>query len=113
MQYSKQDLQDLLDKYEADNLTELAGKLLDAAYKESPALNDMHTLSSAMWVVEHPCYEEIQEHSKGKGTILSYMWYMWGVKEHTVTLDSEEHNTQWDKDTRFTSLESALNGMEQ
>ena len=113
MRYTKQHLQDLLDKYEADNLTELAGKLLDAAYKESPALNDMHTLSSAMWATEHPCDTEIQEHSRNQGTILGYIWYLWGVKEHTVTLDSEEHNQLWDKNTRFTSLESALNGMEQ
>ena len=113
MQYSKQGLQDLLDKYEADNLTELAGKLLYAAYKESPALNDMHTLSSAMWVVEHPCDKEIQESSRNQGTILGYMWYMWGAKEHTVTLDSEEHNQLWDRHARFTSLEGALHGMEQ
>ena len=111
MQYSKQDLQGLLDKYEADNLTELAGKLIDAAYKESPALKDMHTLSSAMWVTEHPCEDEIQESSKGKGTILSYMWYMWGCKEHTVTLDGEESNPRWDKDARFESLEDALKGV--
>lgn len=113
MRYTKQHLLDLLDKYEADNLTELAGKLLDAAYKESPALDDMHTLSSAMWATEHPCYEEIQEHSKNQGTILGYIWYLWGVKERTVTLDSEEHNPLWDKDTRFTSLDGVLDGMEQ
>ena len=57
MQYTKQDLQDLLDKYEADNLTELAGKLIDAAYKESPALMDMLTMTSAMWATEHPVDE--------------------------------------------------------
>ena len=112
MQYSKQHLQDLLDKYEADNLTELAGKLIDAAYKESPALNDMHTLSAAMWVTEHPCDNEIQESSRGKGTILGYMWYMWGVKEQTVTLDGEEHNPLWDRNNRFTSLDGVLDGME-
>ena len=111
MQYTKQDLQDLLDKYEADNLTELAGKLIDAAYRESPALNDMHTLTSAMWVTEHPCEREIQKSSRSKGSILSYVWYLWGCKEQTVTLDGEESNPRWDKSARFNSLEDALNGV--
>ena len=111
MQYTKQDLQDLLDKYEAGNLTELAGKLLDAAYKESPALHDMHTLSSAMWVVEHPVEREMHSAREGRNNVLSYMYYLWGAKEHTVTLDSEESNPLWDRNTRFTSLEGALNGM--
>ena len=65
MQYSKQDLQDLLDKYKADNLTELAGKLIDAAYKESPALMDMLTMTSAMWATEHPVDEEIRTSTEG------------------------------------------------
>ena len=111
MQYTKQDLQDLLDKYEAGNLTELAGKLIYAAYKESPALNDMHTLSSAMWVTEHPCEGEIRESSRGKSSILSYVWHLWGSKEQTVTLDGEESNPLWDKSARFDSLEDAINGV--
>ena len=111
MQYSKQDLQDLLDKYKADNLTELAGKLIDAAYKESPALNDMHTLSSAMWITEHPCEREMHGSRGGRSNVLSYMFYLWGCKEHTVTLDGEESNPRWDKSARFNSLEDALNGV--
>ena len=111
MQYTKQDLQDLLDKYEADNLTELAGKLIDAAYKESPALKDMHTLKSAMWVTEHPAEREMQESSEGRNNVLSYMCYLWGCKEQTVTLDGEESNPRWDKSARFDSLEDAINGV--
>ena len=111
MRYTKQDLQDLLDKYKADNLTELAGKLIDAAYKESPALNDMHTLSSAMWVTEHPCESEMHSAREGRNNVLSYMFYLWGCKEQTVTLDGEESNPRWDKHSRIDSIEAALNGV--
>jgi len=111
MQYTKQDIQDLLGKYKAGNLTELAGKLIDAAYKESPALYDMHTLSSAMWVTEHPCEREMHSSREGRNNVLSYMFYLWGCKEQTVTLDGEESNPRWDKSARFDNLEDALNGV--
>ena len=111
MQYTKQDMQDLLDKYEAENLTELAGKLMDAAYKESPALMDMLTMSSAMWVTEHPVDEEVRTSAEGRNNALGYIGYLWGCKEQTVTLDGEESNPRWDWGARFDSLEDALNGM--
>ena len=111
MRYTKQDLQDLLDKYKAENLTELAGKLMDAAYKESPALMDMLTMTSAMWATGHPVDEEMRTSTEGRNNALSYICYLWGCKEHTVTLDGEESNPRWDKDARFESLEDALNGV--
>ena len=111
MQYTRQDMQDLLDKYEADNLTELAGKLMDAAYKESPALMDMLTMTSAMWATEHPVDEEMRTSTEGRNNALSYICYLWGCKEQTVTLDGEESNPRWDKHSRIDSIEAALNGV--
>src|SRR5699024_12349032 len=48
--------------------------------------------------------------SEGRNNALSYVCYLWGCKEQTVTLDGEESNPRWDKDARFESLEDALNG---
>src|SRR5699024_12579455 len=73
----------------------------------------MHTLSSAMWIVEHPVEREMHSAREGRNNVLSYMYYLWGAEEHTVTLDSEESNPLWDRNTRFTSLEGALKGMGQ
>src|SRR5699024_5971618 len=111
MQYSKQDLQDLLDKYEADNLTELAGKLMDAAYKESPALMDMLTMTFVLWATCQRVDEEMRTLNEGRNNALSYICYVWGCKEQPVTRVGEESNPRCDNQSRINSIEAVWNGM--
>lgn len=80
---------ELLTKYDADNITELSGKLLNAALK-TEAMQDLSELSQSMWTEQHPDIDEAWVNAHTKLHPLNAIAWIWHSKGKTVTTTREE-----------------------
>ena len=94
---------ELLAKYDADNITELSGKLLNAALG-TEAMRDVSDLAQSLWTEHHPVEAETRAGGATMPHPLNQVAWLWHRKENTVTPTGEQFDPRWDHPARHDTI---------